>query len=340
MKAVYLKPRTTFRTPLRSDTLWGLLLTAIRAVYNEDAILTIIRQSEQGEPPFIVSSVMPFTEKGGVKEHLFPKPIIKPVVRGKIPSVLSREELKRKRLEMDNYKEYKKIAMLPQHIFEDMICGKISEQNFRDNSLEWKNVQKVNISSEAILHTTIDRLTCTTLELGNEGGQLYYTEDRFVKYENKADTAGLFFLMDGEMELVEGGLRFLQHFGFGGDNSVGKGFFDAEIVDFQLATPVNPTHFLTLSLYSPAESELSHYKTRKNEMWYDIETREGRIGTHFHSTGDYIKKPLVMFKEGSTFPILDQKRYGRIHTVKEMESMSIRQNGFAFTVPMVIKEAI
>lgn len=359
MKAVYLTPRSTFRNNLRSDTLWGLLLTAIRSVYGNNEVEEIIRLSEENNPPFILSSAMPYMVNNGNKTHFFPKPIVQPIFRNK-SSNKKHEGLKK----IGENKEYKKIKYLPQNIFESFVLGELSEEEFRNNSGNWKDLEGwVDIGTATNLHTTIDRLSCSTLK-ENSSGQLYYSNDLFVKYNstnkkksnNTSDKestnydsvinydtyddarAGLFFLVKGKIDLIEGALRLLQHWGIGGDASTGKGHFGIEIADFAMKTPAAPTHFVTLSLYSPTAQEISAFKQNSDKMWYDIETRAGKLSIHSPLPADYEKASLVMFRESSTFPLLKQSDYGRLHIVKRLETMNIRQNGFAFPIPMTIKE--
>ncbi|MBC7196763.1 MAG: hypothetical protein H5U39_05870, partial [Deferribacterales bacterium] len=77
MKIVYLYPKSTFRTDLRSDTLWGILCWAIRLVYGNEELERIIKSYIERKPEFIISSTFPFIIKDDKKWHYLPKPNIK-----------------------------------------------------------------------------------------------------------------------------------------------------------------------------------------------------------------------------------------------------------------------
>lgn len=319
MHVVYLHPRTSYRTELRSDTLWGLMIVAIRTVLSDQRASEVVNASERGEPPFIVSSAMPYSTQNGAKLHYFPRPILKPS-----PKQFSKRE------ELQAAKRIKKIRTLPQNTWEKLICGEISQKELEELL---NSETAVSQTVAYTLHVAIDRLTNSALQLHGRG-QLYYSEDRYLPQHS-----GLFFLIEGDMSVVEPALRFLQHYGFGGDASVGKGVFDVEIVpNFPLRTPSAPTHFTTLSLYTPTETEFHHLANRREEVWYELVSRRGRVGTHFTGGKNYEKRPVVAFSEGSTFPILQQSRFGRTQPVMNVNGIVIQFNGFAFAIPARWKE--
>lgn len=352
MKAVYLLPKSSFVTELRSDTLWGLLMVAIRYVFSERKLLELLERFENGFPPFIISSAMPFlfsdSSKQNVIAHYFPKSIYQTADK-------TSSDIKK----LEKRKKYKKLKYFVSEDFESLINGEADENGLikkyfsnteEDNSSlpSTSASTRVNnrpdtegdstslprqpqINSVSILHNTIDPLKGSTLELPT-GGQLYYSKEYFIQ------NGGLFFLIDGDdISWVEPALRFLTHFGFGGDHSTGKGAVEFEIKDFNLRIPDNPDCFITLSLFNPKPEELTFFKENPNKFWYELVQRRGIVAAQFKKNS-YRKKSFFAFAEGSVFPIIENHRYyGRI--LKTMEYPPAYSYCYAFVVPASFKEA-
>lgn len=350
MTAVYLTPRSGYCTPLRSDTLWGMLLVALRTLYSEQKVLQILRACEHGEPPFIISSAFPFALQNGVRTHYFPTPMFR-LKHDSIKRVMSASERQMVMESMTTAKKFKKEKFIPENIFQQLVMGERSAKEYFEQFIveqkEKKNKNTIPSDKQKqdekekqlykraqtdVLHVSIDRLTGTTALDENGKGQLFYTHEYFVR------NGGIYFLVQGDVELILPALRFLQHFGFGGDNSIGKGVFTVEVGEFSLKIPENPTHHIVLSLYSPTKDELTVYRSSEQYVGYDIEIRRGKIGTHFYNTGKYNKNAVAQFTEGSLFPFIKKEYLGTMHTVYEDASINVRHNGFAFAVPYLMKE--
>jgi CRISPR type III-A-associated RAMP protein Csm4 len=80
---------------------------------------------------------------------------------------------------------------------------------------------------------------------------------------------------------------------------------------------------MTLSLYSPEDFD----SFDKKRCWYELIKIRGRCGDGF------MKKSIWVFKEGSTFPIHDQKICGKVVYVRE--NPDVVEYGIAFSVRMV-----
>lgn len=324
MKAVYLIPRSSFVTELRSDTLWGLLMVAIRYVYSEEKLLSLLRKFIDNEPPFLVSSAMPFLiNKNGKIIHYFPKVIFKP---------------KPGDVNLKLRKKFKEIKFISQDDFESFINGLLDESEFVERLLKsnFDNDEDKTVLTHSIwiqtetTHNQIDLLSNTT---GSKNGQ----GQLFLVTENFIYGGGLYFLLDGDdFTTVEPALRFLTHYGFGGDHSIGKGAFDFEIKDFELKLPPEANMFTTLSLYNPKPDELSHFLNRKDFVHYELKQRNGIIGAQF-KTHSYRKKSYFTFVEGSTFPLIKKHNYyGRV--LKTMDEPTAYSYCFAFAIPSKFKE--
>jgi len=319
MKVVYLRPKSVFKTELRSDTLWGLIIVALRKLISESEINNLLQRFVIGKPPFLISSAMPFNYENNNIVHYFFRPILK-------TSDFKVSNAK----DMTIYKKFKKIKYLKQDVFEKLLNSEITEFELWQDFISQKFLQANNLISTSItLHNTIDRMTDTTLEIDNEG-QLFYTEDFYIK------NGGLFFLIKGETDIIECALRYLNHLGYGGDAYIGKGFFDYQLSDLELRIPQSFHSFVTLSLYNPTNDELLDFKL--NKQYYALTSRTGKIGTHFTGTTDYKKNLVNMFIEGSTFLNKDKTYYGKMQIVKVLNSYKIYNYGYAFNIPAKWKE--
>ena len=188
----------------------------------------------------------------------------------------------------------------------------------------------MNLTKRSLeLHTSIDPLSGTTRKIEGQG-QLYWSETFFMERN-----AGLFFLVKGNDFLEwEGALRFLTDFGFGGDNSSGKGFFDYQIKPFDINTPENARHSVLLSLYNPTAIELGQIKEMSTETTYELITRKGKIGTHFNNTGNFQKDAIISFTEGSVIPVVNPT--GRLQVVAQSPQHPIYHNSLAFSFPIAL----
>ncbi len=338
MHLIKLKPQSSYISDLRSDTLWGMLIFGMSLLYDEKYVNEIVNAFRNGEPPFLISSVFPFIVKSdNIEEYLFPKPISQPLKRDEKDKDLDR---------IEKQKKYKKIKWLNKNSFENFINGDIDDiEYFEKNehligNKEKKNEDGFNYSpfdKEDFLKTSIDRLTGTTKEEKGKG-QLHYSHEIYAN-------GGLFFLLEGDISIVRPVLNFLQHYGFGGDRSTGKGFFNVDIIEnFNLKMPVDADKWMTLSLYSPEKEEITHLQEngKKDKFFYDITYRSGKRNNIVYPAQDYEKNSIACFSEGSVFPEINLNYYGSVKTAlktKETIGHDILFNGYAFKIPVKIKDA-
>ena len=315
MKAIYLQPQGSYRHELHSDTLFGLICWAIRAVFSEARLVELLDAFVAGEPPFLLSSAFPCAKDGSGWKPFLPRPMLEPA---KPADELSREKAQR-------LKQYKRLRYIPAAHFNQFLQGGYSEHSHYESG-DWQGLEAPFPQRTDRLHSTIDRLSGTTAGAGN----------LFARAEYRGD--GLFFLLDGpEAELVANALRFLEDFGWGGGNSVGCGHFAATVGENPLGPPVaDPDRFVTLSLYYPQPNELAHFRT--GAAWYELVVRKGKVGGHFLHAGDFWKRSVLMFAPGSTFPAMANKQaYGRNPIVKGQRDglpFDVQQFGYAFAVGM------
>jgi CRISPR-associated protein Csm4 len=333
MKIVYLTPRSSHRNTLRSDTLWGLICWGIRTVYSENSLVEFI-DNYNNEKVVKISSAFPYIQGVNGKQHYFSKPILKPIDLNKLFDKYNFSTKEERTEQIKRIKKYKKVKFIEQSDFEKFLQGNLNEEEYFLKGSWMDGIRFWN--QEEVLHNTINRLTNTTSSKSGQAS-LYTTLEYFP------NNSGLFFLMDGdkgEVEKVEGALRFLSHIGFGGDSSIGKNSFRVTVQNFNIDITDDAEQFISLSLYMPTQEEATQFSQYPDKSWYDIETRKGKFGGHFIKQKRFWKDSVLMFKEGSVFPNLNKNHYGQNKVVlNSMESkhFDVYQYGFAFNLPIKTK---
>jgi CRISPR-associated protein Csm4 len=319
LKQIYLTPRSSFRTDLKSDTLFGCVCWAIREVFSEEDLTGLLKQFAEGNPPFRLSSAFPFHTAATERKPFYPKPMLAPASLG-MPNGVT---------EAARQKTFRKQKYVTEDVFQKFVTGEWGEMEYYKSG-KWEK-EGPELTSIDIQHNTIDRLSGGTTPSGN----LYSLTEHMVS------NGGLYFLMDGETRWVEGALGFLHHQGFGGDSSLGKGGFDIDVVD---KTPIGVAsgadRFVTLSLYSPRPDEVE--KIKSGSAWYDLVLRKGKVGGPFLRVEDFWKRSVTMFGEGSTFALWNAQFFGHNPIVKGKEDglpFDVQQYGYAFSIPMKTKVA-
>lgn len=337
MKVVHLKPQSSFRTELRSDTLWGLLMVAIKNVYSENFLEECLEQFNSGKPPFFISSAFYYAhnnvQDNREKTYYFPKPLFKTFELAEETSA----NAKSYRKHLEKLKNFKKKNQVDLNTFESIINGEKSELDLYNEFNPETEILQGQYSKKEIItkKASLDRLTTSTRE-ENGRGQLFSMNEIYL------EDGGLFFLVDGDTSILEPALRFLHHYGFGADSSNGKGHFsltDPIFQEFTIRQPEDKKHWVNLGVYSPDLTEIEHYKNNQGDVFYSLEQRTGKVGVTFFETGDVFKDSVVCFGEGSVFPVINgKKHYGRVNKVKEFGIKNIYQFGIAFRINANIRE--
>lgn len=363
-KIVYLQPQAGYKSALRSDTLWGMLCWAIRQVYGETRLQSFLTSylSPEHTPEFIISSAFPYKQTDEERICYFPRPIMLYPFREKLSDYVSYAANTEKYgnvqqaglFTLNDKKKVRKETFLAEDVFLEVLQGtkgvQALEQLFLDESGKETGQQNPHYQSPKpkslmVTHNTIDRFKGGTLNRDG-GGQLFHVEEQvleatFGKMTDQKNTVGLFFLAQGNTKIMEGALRYLAHVGLGGDRYIGKGAFRIKCEEYPWPKVENPNAMMNLSLYFPRFSELQKFKGNPY-FNYRLENRQGRLSSK--NTGKYLKKPVMMFAEGSTFPLTDSsiQHWGTIKDVtfskaqKAITGHPIYHNGMALMMPMKI----
>ncbi|MEA3325659.1 MAG: type III-A CRISPR-associated RAMP protein Csm4 [Euryarchaeota archaeon] len=320
MDTVYLDLLSPFPIDLQSNRIFGAICVGMNELYGDDELSSMLEQFRGGSAPFILSSAFPFVygEDNKTKYHFFPKPIVK-------PSALDDHEE-----HYDAAKNYKKVKYLDQSLFNRFINGETNEilliRDLSSNNV--KIARKMFLTGTDINNDFVIRKQDTPHNILNRlsgsSENFYYTTG--LNFEN----SGLFFLIKfydkAYRSKVMASLRFIEDRGFGGNISSGMGQFKLSVVtDSELIKKPerDAGYSMTLSLYSPEDFN----SFDKSRCWYELIKTRGRCGDGF------MKKSIWVFKEGSTFPIHDQKICGKVVYVRE--NPDVVEYGIAFPVGMV-----
>lgn len=303
MKIINIYPKSSMKTNLDSDTLWGLLLWGIRHLYSKEEFNSILDDFIKGSPPFIISSSMPMKYSGNITYYL-PKPSVK---------------IDMSNIDSSTLKKFKKIKYISLADFNTFTGNKEEQYNYITAG-KWSSPEFL---SENIQHNTIDRMKGGTVER-----RLFYSTESFFK----SDT-GLYFLIKGKLaDYAINALKFLSINGIGGDASTGKGHFSFDVSETELfSEKLSGNSFMSLSLYNPKKEEIELFKEKPEIFRYDLVSKKGKTGK-FISSANVWKERVTYFKEGSIFPNINKEYYGGCVKVKDDGEFPVYSNGYAFPV--------
>lgn len=273
--------------PLRSDTLCGLVLTRLSERQGPQACLDAIDAFRSGQPPFILSSLMP-------SDTVF-MPTLPPPPRELFRTWVNEgafSDENGKKLSLfsacERYKSFSKIRYIPLDLW----------LRHRNNLsvkplFEWFCSKKhTDEPSETVAispHVTIDRAKGTAHPNAFFFNSMrYYAKDMaFHIYARSEEPAKL-------LEI----LQEVGDFGFGQDASTGKGRFSVEqdtSFDASILDNSEP-HSLLCSVFSAPS-------LANCDGWYTIEAKRGKAGPLVRSP---YKATLLLMQEGSVLLSLPQ----------------------------------
>ena len=250
---IKLKPKSSFLTPIQSDTLFGSMIWALKIIEGEEFIETLVEETKNYQPPFIFSN---------------------PIINGNYPMFgeLSKEFLDeidnvklknfdRKKIEF--YKAIKKKKYISRGVFEELLNGKKLEQIYLDvlegkrdfSNLEKRKNPRNSKINENFLEEILNGKTDENKTI-NESRKSFIIEGRIRNQINRLRTikeeendTRLFeqneikFFEETEIEIFvkirddfdikrfEYGLKYISFNGYGKSASTGKGQF--EIIEIE-----------------------------------------------------------------------------------------------------------
>lgn len=291
-----------------SDTMYAAIISCLAKLGLEIPV--------NGDIGCTISSLFPFYQKDGCSDatYFLPKPIgtISPVDRA-------------------SAKKLKRIGWLDIAYFQKLISGQLDGAKITMDSIKGKEY----LTNDDIADDFVSSQVTTRVNVSRTGGEdasPFYMDRVYFK-----DHSGLYFIVEGNTELLEKGLKLLQYEGIGTDRNVGNGYFTYEKVEnaFELDFPLDCKKMVSLSIFIPESTE--HLKDMLAEdCSYEIVRRGGWITTSPYNT--YRKNTIYAFMHGSVFPVSGENSgiKGKIVdlTPKSVEiGHSIWRNGKSMFIP-------
>lgn len=270
---------------LHSDTLYAAILQMWATLGMDSALAEI--EKANGQIPFTLSSLFPFTQYEGKKIRFLPR-IFKPFD----PTYM--------RQNVRYMKKFKDIEWMEEDYFFEHIEQKMGTKPQLNHIRGGGYLSKKPINSRFMHGDIMPRVKVSR---SNEDAEPFYMERLYF-----TEGSGFYCLFDGDdiaYQQVKKALSILQEEGIGTDRNIGNGKFTLkESIDLKkweavFANTKNAKYFANLSLFNPNETQINDLLKDKERTGYDLCKRGGWITTEPHQT--LRKKSLYMFKEGSVF---------------------------------------
>ncbi|MCX7786408.1 MAG: hypothetical protein N2442_01770 [Spirochaetes bacterium] len=283
-----LRLRSSLATPLVGDTLFGHVCWGIVRTKGEKDLLEFLESCEQDPTFFSISSAFP--------ADTLPIPIL--------PS--SKETLTPSLSQYGKKKKNKKKRYIPSRVLLEQ-TEPINRE--RLNQLLEISEETFVFQSATRLHNTINRITGTTegptgLFTGDELTLAHSTPPpaltiELLKYPKLVD---LYIVSRKSKEVVHSLLEDAFKYGYGADTSTGKGWIEVtDIMDIQVRSKGN--RYLSLGPFIPTDEE----RRQINHFSYELFIRKGKIGSEFVHFMNPFKKPILLYREGSSFALTTHK---------------------------------
>lgn len=283
-----LRPLSSWGTPLRSDTLAGLLLYRLAEDEGEAALRAELEAFQEGAPPFILSSAMP--------EGMVFAPKLPPAQRETFAAMTERGRFSREDGQsatlfeaLGMYKRFRKNPFLPLEVWERHRASLSAAELFAEYCRQPKLWKGAGVIRAQEMHVTIARNSGSALE-----GGLFTSHALW----NTSDTSFHLYAETDDCPRLLARLKRMGQMGYGRDSSTGKGMFSIE--EDAAFTPGSPDlpHKLLLSMLSCGD--LSGLKG-----WYSTEVKTGKAGPTF-CRGNPFKSPFLCVQEGAVLTALPE----------------------------------
>lgn len=265
---------------IQSDTLYAALISCLAK--------TGVPMPENGDLGFTISSLFPYFQRG--KDD-------KPIYFLPMPMQACLSEL----ADVSMAKKVKRIQWIDTDLYSNVLAGKklfdgsdeyipyIQESYLTKSELP----EDTNGSREFVMSEVSQRVTLNS-RTGEEDAKPYYVDKIIFRYES-----GLYFIAEGDTELLEKALKLLAIEGVGTDRNVGFGFFEYTSDSLCLNIPEDADHHIALSLLIPESKEQLGELLASDNVAYDFTRRGGWITTYPFTT--LRKNAIYGFLPGSVF---------------------------------------
>ena len=265
---------------IQSDTLYAALISCLAK--------TGVAMPEDGDLGFAISSLFPYFQRGKNDNPIYFLPM---------PMQASLSEL----ADVSMAKKVKRIQWIDSELYTNVLTGDrlfdgsdkyipyIQESYLTKRALP----EDTNGSKEFVMSEVSQRVTLNS-RTGDEDAKPYYVDKVIFRYES-----GLYFIAEGDTELLEKALNLLAIEGVGTDRNVGFGFFEYTSDSLSLNIPEDADHQIALSLLIPESKEQLGGLLASDNVAYDFTRRGGWITTYPFTT--LRKNAIYGFLPGSVF---------------------------------------
>ena len=323
-----IRPLTSFRTPLQSDTIFGHLLWALRYTEGEGALLRFLDRYRAGEPLLLVSA--------GFPRDTLPMPVLAPGPVGAEGKQDEEGELAnlvvgamlRKALEDERYLPIPQWQELAQNLSPRALKKQLDEARGRLRAL--RKTEQIH----PVTRTAVDRVTGSARE-----GRLFVTEEIYYGPERRFDIWHKVDGADGELLGRLGAWwRWVERNGFGRRKSAGHGAFRIEggLIEARDSLPLvtDPNGFVTLSAWVPQPRD-------PTRVTYRTRVKRGKLAETLAIPRPF-KKPLLMLEPGAVARLEPganpREWYGDLIEDMHWVEDGIVQHGYAFPLPVHVAE--
>ena len=260
---------------IASDTMYAALISCLAKLGEE--IPT------DGDLRCTISSLFPFYQKDkadGNAVLFFPKPL--------------KQTLPKSKKAVEERKKIKKVAWLDASYFTKILRGEqlFNEQTIDGNAIQGEFMTDAPIDKDFISSQVSPRVTVSR-DFSEDAKPFYMDRVAFKGY------SGLFFIVDGDVSLLEKALNLLQHEGIGTDRNVGNGYFEYSKDSIEIDMPDAADFAMSLSSFVPESKEQLHEFLSSDDVAYDFTRRGGWITTYPYTT--LRKNAIYGFMPGSVF---------------------------------------
>ena len=257
---------------MASDTMYAALISCLAKMGKPIP--------KDGDLGCTISSLFPFYQKDKESEAVmfFPKPL-----KHAMPE--SDDAVKER-------KKVKKVTWLDAHYFSKVLNGCQLFDDATIGRLDGEYLTSKAIDKDFITSKVSSRVTAA--RNGQESATPFYMDRVMFK-----GYSGLFFIAEGNTELLDQSLGLLQHEGIGTDRNVGNGFFEYEPSTMEIEIPDNADYAISLSSFVPESNGQLQEMLGSDEVAFDFQRRGGWITTPPHNT--LRKNVIYAFTAASVF---------------------------------------
>lgn len=308
---------------IQSDTLYAALMSCLAK--------TGATIPDDGDLGFTISSLFPYFQRGDNNPIFFlPMPM-----QAKISNLA----------DVSMAKKVKKIQWVDAGLYSKILSGETlfdgTEEFYpfiQESYLTQTPLPEDADGSKEFVRSEVSQRVTLQSRIGDEDALPYYVDKILFRYES-----GLYFLAEGDTDILEKALSILSIEGIGTDRNVGFGFFDYSTDNLELELPEDPNHQISLSLLIPESKEQLADLMDSDNVAYDFARRGGWITTYPYNT--LRKNAIYGFMPGSVFSFVSGKpctTLGKIVNLKpEIGEMTpshpIWRSGRSIMLPIKLK---